>query len=401
MVKFPNFQDPQFLDASAPGGLNPAMALITSSFGAMGSGAWAAPGLIAPDAMVVTFSGMTANVSLPSPWGLITSGGIRVHAHGTQTGQDTQAYTVNFTSLIPGTGSLTAYLAATVTSIQQAPFPVPGPPPGQPAYDPVFVPAVGYASNTYTVALSAVTGGLDNISVFELFRTTLTAGQTGMTSVSPQFQVRAPLRRAWPPSYQSSGGTLVASQAQQVIYPLSPGLTFTLPLASGAGGLAFGFSNSTTGTCTIAAAGSDGLHALGKMGSASGSSLVIPAGGSIVMWGDANLSAWRMIGGDVDFSPQSLGTIGYRYLPNGLVLMWGATGLTTTGVGVANFLVNLPLTLPNNSLWALANWGGVSPPRDGSSAAATQYNASQIEITIDSANASPNTYGVVWVALGN
>jgi hypothetical protein len=393
MVKYPNFTDPQFLDAAAPGGLNPAMSLIAASFGAIGSGVWAAPGLLAPDAMVVTFSGMTANVSLPSPWGVVTSGGIRVHAHGTQTGQDTQAYTVNFTSLIPSTGSLTAYLAATITTINQTAFPVPGPPPGQPAYDPLYVPSVGYASNTYTVALSAVTGGIDNISTFELFRTTLSASQTGLVSVSPVGQMRAPDRRAWPPSYQTSGGALVASQAQQVIFPLYPSLTFTLPLASGAGGLAFGFSNPTTGTCTIAAAGSDGLYALGR---SSVSSLTIPAGGSVVMWGDASTNAWRSIGGDVDFSPQSLSSIGYRFFPNGMVLMWAATGLTTPGVGNYSFTVTLPTPFPNAPFWAMANWGGSAPPLSGSVAA----TASGTTVVVTIASPAAAVYGITWAALG-
>lgn len=399
MVKFPNFQDPQFLDASAPGGLNPAMTLITSSFGAMGSGAWAAPGLIAPDAMAVTFSGMTANVSLPSPWGLITSGGIRVHAHGTQTGQDTQAYTVNFTSLVPGTGTVTAYLAATVTSIQQTPFPVPGPPPGQPAYSPTYVPAVGYASNTYTVALSAVTGGVDNISTFELFRTTLTAGQVSLSSVNPVGQVRAPLRRAWPPSYQTSGGTLTPAQAQQVIYPLAGGLTFTLPFASGSTGLAFGFVNAVTGNCTVAASSGDQIHVLGLMGTSSRTNVAIPPGGSIVLWGDGPTNAWRMIGGDVDFSPQSLATNGFRFFPNGLVAMWGATGLTAYTVGQNQFTISLPTSFPTLPLWSIANWGGNAPPLSGS--ISSTPSGSTVNVTISAITGQVGlNFGVTWFALG-
>jgi hypothetical protein len=94
-MKYPLFSDPQFLDASAPGGLNPAFALVSGTFASLGTAAWAGPGLSAPEAMTVSFSGMVATIGLPSPWGLISSGGVIVRAHGTQTGMDTQTYSVN------------------------------------------------------------------------------------------------------------------------------------------------------------------------------------------------------------------------------------------------------------------------------------------------------------------
>ena len=398
-MKLPNFVDPQFLDATAPGGLNPAMNLITASFAAEGSGIWATPGLLAPEAMVTTFSGMTANVSLPLPWGVVTSGGLPVRAHGTQTGQDTQAYTVSFASLVPGTGTVTAYLAATISTILQSPFPVPGPPPGQPAYSPTYVPAVGYAANTYTVALSAVTGGIDNVNTFELFRTTLTAGQATLSNVSPLGQVRAPLRRAWPPLYITSGGTLAPAQAQQMIYPLAGGLPYTLPYASGSVGLAFGFNNSSTGTCTVAVSSGDLIHVLGLMGSSARSNAVIPAGGSIVLWADGSTNAWRMIGGDVDFSPQSLSTNGYRFFPNGLVAMWGVTGLTAYTTGQNQFTIPLPTSFPTFPLWSLANWGGAAPPLSGS--ISSTPSGSTINVTISTVTGQTGlTFGVTWLAIG-
>ena len=61
--------------------------------------------------MTVGFTGMTANITLSPPWGLVTAAGIIVHAHGTQTGQDTTAYSVSFASLVPGSGSVTRPIA--------------------------------------------------------------------------------------------------------------------------------------------------------------------------------------------------------------------------------------------------------------------------------------------------
>ena len=94
MTTWPLFTDPQFLDANGTGGMNMAMGTVSGAVAAIGSGAWATPGLLAPEAMTVAFSGLVATVGLPRPWGLIASSGAVVRAHGTQTNADTQAYYV-------------------------------------------------------------------------------------------------------------------------------------------------------------------------------------------------------------------------------------------------------------------------------------------------------------------
>jgi hypothetical protein len=295
-MKIPLFTDPQLLDASAPGGLNPAFGAVSGNFASIGKASWAAPGLSAPEAMTLSFSGMVASVGLPSPWGVVSSGGVLVRAHGTQTGQDTQAYTVDFTPLVPGLGYLTAYLAVTITEIQQGPFPVPGPPPGHPAYDPNFVPSVAYAATAYTVALAAVSGGIDNVNTFELMRTTLMAGQVAVSGWSTAGQFRAADRDAWPPVTHGSGGILTATQAQMMHVFASGGVTLTMPPASGAGGLMFGFVNPLSVTGTVATTGSDLILGLGASGS---SSLVVPPSGSVTLWGDttnALAGQWQVVG---------------------------------------------------------------------------------------------------------
>ena len=368
------FTDPQILDASAPGGLNPAFALVSGSFASLGSGTWAGPGLSAPEVMTVSFSGMAATVGLPAPWGVVSSGGVIVRAHGTQTGQDTQTYSVNFAPLVPVSGSLTAYLAATVSTIQQGPFPVPGPPPGHPAYDPKYVPSVAYAATTYTVALSAVSGGIDNVNTFELLRTTLSAGQSAVTGWSTAGQARAADRDAWPATALASGGLLSPEQAQYMLLPAASGLTHTLPPASGAGGLMFGGTNPTTGPWTLAATGSDLIAGLGASGGAS--SLAVPPSGAALLWANAASGIWQLLASSPNMVPQEwtagnvsstsgatvsggvltaaplagsvtqqfsvqnatasgqavalgqfaalLGTTGYQKLPNGLIIQWGS-----------------------------------------------------------------------------
>ena len=302
-MKTAQFSDPQFLDAAAPGGLNPAFGLVSGSFASVGLGAWAAPGLSAPEAMTVSFSGMVATIGLPSPWGLVSSGGVMVRAHGTQTGLDTHTYTVDLGPLVPVSSTLTAYVAATISTIQQGPFPVPGPPPGHPSYDPNTVPTIAYAATVYTVALSAVPGGIDNVGTFELLRTVLSAGQTAVTGWSTAGQARAADRDSWPAILLTSGGLLSAGQAQFMLVPTVSGLTHTLPPASGAGGLMFGGANPTNGNWTFATTGSDLIEGSGTTGLAS---LAVPPSGAVMLWGNAASGLWQIIGFSPNMTPQQV-----------------------------------------------------------------------------------------------
>src|SRR5579859_1231886 len=100
-MKWPVWTDPAFVDAAGVGGLTAGFGFVCGSISALRSAVFAGPGLLYPEAMTVGFSTNSMTVGLPLPWGLVTSGGVIVHAHGTQTGTDTQSYSVNFASLIP------------------------------------------------------------------------------------------------------------------------------------------------------------------------------------------------------------------------------------------------------------------------------------------------------------
>ena len=330
-MKTPQFTQQQFIDATSSGGLNPAFGTVSGSIAGVGSGAWAAPGLIAPESMTVAFGGtMTGTIGLPNPFGIISSGGVVVHAHGTQTNLDTQTYTVPFGSLIPSTGSVTAYLAATITQIQQTPVPVPGPPPGHPAYNPGFVPAVGYATSVYSIALAAVTGGVDNVNTFELLRTTLTAGQSSVTGYTTAGQVRAPERNAWPVLPVTSGGILSPTQAGYLIAPTAVGITMTLPPASAAAGLVFSFSNSTSGSSTVATTGADTFAGFAASGT---SSFTLAASGSASVWANGLSGVYQLLASSQNMTPGVyLGRI--TVTGSGAVNLVAGTGrIVATGCG--------------------------------------------------------------------
>jgi hypothetical protein len=288
-----NFVDPQFVDANGTGGMNAAFNTVAGTFSEMGSGVWAAPGLLYPELAAFSFSGLNVQAVLNDPWGLVSSSGIVVTAHGTLTGADTQSYVTNFTSLVPATGSVTAFLAATVTQISQNSFPVPGPPPGHPSFNPSFTPTISYATDVYSVALSAVTSGIDNIHTFELFRTTLTAGQTQITAVNTAGWVRAPLRRAAPNVALNVGGNLTLPQTQYVVTPTVPGLTHTLPITSSAGGLYFQLVNPTSGNWTIATTSPDVFNGIVTTNS-SKNAAIISASGAVSLW-TAGSGVWTAV----------------------------------------------------------------------------------------------------------
>ena len=296
-MQVPFFTDPQFLDSNGSGGLNGAFSgAVFQSILSYGSGIWtAAGGLVAPEAMTVVFSGMVASLTLGTPWRLLTKGGLLVDAHGVQSNQDTIDYTVDFTPLIPATGSLTAYLAASLTTIMQNPFPIVGPPPGHPAYNPNFVPTVGYATNTYSVSLAAVTGQPDNANTYELLRTTLVAGQSAVTGFSTVGQSRASNRVVSTPNYITSGGTLTAYDAGKTITPTVSGLTYTLPPVTGAGGVIFYFVNPTNGNTTVAVNGLDLIVSNTVTGVAS---IAVPPSGSLALWGNPFFGTWHIRSND-------------------------------------------------------------------------------------------------------
>lgn len=174
----PEFTDGQFVNGSL---LNTAFGSVMADFGIVGSDLHTS-GLVSPSSLTITPSGLNVTVSAPSPFAVLFSSGFVVGAHGTTAGADTSSYTVNLASLVPGSGSVTAYIVARYTQIGENLVTVVGPPPGQPDYNPNFNPFEFYSTQRDSLTIVATTTAPDNATSFELCRIALTAGQNSITS---------------------------------------------------------------------------------------------------------------------------------------------------------------------------------------------------------------------------
>jgi hypothetical protein len=284
-MQVPNFVDPQFVDANGVGGFNASFGTVSGSIASLTSGLYTTPGLIAPEAMGVSFSGLVATVNLPLPWALLTSGARRVEAHGTQTGLDTQTYVVNFAPLLPSSGFINVWMAASATTIQQNPFALVGPPNGQPSYNPQFQPSVAYATTVDTVSVFATTTPPDNVNIFTLLSLQLTAEDNFPTYMSASGQIRAALLKA-DPGQTIAAGVLTPQQAQIVLQPAAAGQANTLPLSSVCAGLTFQMFNASVSGWTISASGSDRISVIA--GAAPFPSIGIAASGAMTFWTTGN-----------------------------------------------------------------------------------------------------------------
>ena len=186
-MEIPQISSFQFLDETA---FNDAVLTLFDNNTLMGSVLFS-PGLVNPAGMEVSTNGLQVTVTLPSPIAALFSNGVLALAHGTVSNADTDSYQVDFTSLVPATGSVTAYVTASLTTIDQNPFTITGPPVGHPDYDPTFSPFQAQATAQYSLALAATTTAPDNQTVMELGRFTLSAGQTTLPAIDTSYQVQA------------------------------------------------------------------------------------------------------------------------------------------------------------------------------------------------------------------
>jgi hypothetical protein len=138
-------------------------------------------GLLNPASLVFTPSLLTIQVQMPLPFLVLFGTGHLVPAHGLVNDADTSTTTVSLAGLVPGSGSVTAYVVASVTTIGQSLTTVIGPPPGHPDYDPTFSPFEFDTITQDTIALTATLSAPDNATTFELCRVTLSVGQSTIT----------------------------------------------------------------------------------------------------------------------------------------------------------------------------------------------------------------------------
>jgi hypothetical protein len=237
-MQYPQFSDSEFLSAAV---LNAAASVTANSADEIGL-ALHTPGLANAGALTINPSGLTITITAGSSFRVLFSSGVIAGANGTSNGSTTNVYTVNLASLVPGSGSVAVYVVATLTTIQQGAYQVVGPPPGHPDYDPTFAPYTAYSSVLNSLVISGTTTPPDNMATIEIFRLTLNAGQTSITSVNTLFQQRvgALLSR----NQEVLSQDLAAGAAATNVGTLGGVLTGTLPNP----GLAAGAASSNIGT---------------------------------------------------------------------------------------------------------------------------------------------------------
>ena len=299
----PNFSPMQFLDAAGVGGINAAFGSVTNSIQAVLSAMAATPGWVRPGNISTPApTGLLLGITIPTTVALVTgstsSKGLCI-AHGVLNGQDTQTYTANFTTLVPGVGSATVYLLASGAKIQQDYVPIPGPPPGHPSYNPNFVPTYSYANIVDSIAVFSSGGPADNINTFEIGRFTLAAGATGISAASFQTSSRMRAGVHWnrDPYYVAGPGTIADTQASYTIVNVAAtGITTTLPAAAVSSFQTIPFVNSSAYNWIIAA-GVGGFSGMWGAAPDTGSvtNITVRPSGSLMLWCDG--AAWWAIGG--------------------------------------------------------------------------------------------------------
>ena len=186
-MKLANFSSDEFVDQTV---LNSAEALTRDSLLDITGGLHTA-GLIGASNLSFSYSGLNITVDAPLPFRALFSDGTLASANGTVDGESSSSATVDFSSLVPSTGSVTAYLVAVSGSVAQEAYSVPGPPVGHPDYNPSFSPYTAYSEQQDTLIFSATTTAPDNTDTLLICSTVLSAGQTTITTSSTTGQVRA------------------------------------------------------------------------------------------------------------------------------------------------------------------------------------------------------------------
>jgi hypothetical protein len=287
MSNTPQFGDYEFVSAAS---FNTAAGLVETSANDSRANTHT-PGLV--NAAFTTFS-RTADLVITTTFGASTrvlfGSGVIAGGYGTVAGAISSVYATNLAPFIPLSGNQTVYVIASPVTIGQSAQLVTGPPVGHQDYDPTFVPYTLYTNLIDSVAVSATLSAPDNSTAIELYRVTLTAGQSIITSVDLSHQVRA--------------GALL-SQSGEVV---PADLDRAYALLAGSSGQVFNVANAVTATEAVA---------LGQF-------------------------------------VNSLATTGYAKLPGGLILQWtylvGPFGVGTD----VGFTVNFPFAFPGNCLFAIA-----------------------------------------------
>lgn len=396
-----NLSSDQYLDAPT---MNYLAGTVASCFETLGTSTYST-GLIHPELASVSFSGLTASVSLPAPFGVIFGSGILAQAHGTTTNADTQTYSVSFSGVVPISGTIPVYLLASYAQIQQNPIQIVGPPPGNPNYDPTFSPYTAYQTNVDSLALAASTTPADNSTTFEILRGSVTAAVSGVAGITTAYQRRAIGVAASPPLVLNGVNTLTPGNAGLQLQCTVSGI-YTLPSAASCTGLEFSISCIASGASplSVQVSGTDTIYGYSASGSGT-TSFTQSAGDSITLGATTNgwqvlsqsaTSALQQIG--VEFTAE-IGTASWFKTPNsnsptGYFIRQIGPCSTSDGFGSIVFPMTFPNALIQNSWIVGVVYTGGGVANDTLAVNFSSVSTSGMQIVSSNSSSINGTYTV-------
>lgn len=289
-MQTPTYAKDQFIDDTL---LNGAAALVAADFMQMNNAAWQS-GLFYGGTLAVSTNALVATITASLPFQVMFTSGVLASAHGTTVGQDSQLATVDFTGVVPSSGSQLVYLAVAAATVQQGPQPLIGPPPGHPDYNPAFVPGTTYTDTVDSLIFFATTVPPDQNTTFEIARCTLSAAATGLPALDFRWQRSSAIygARSTVPFFGSV--TVNIGTAGATYVAVASGI-ITLPPASTNNGMVWRFASATSASVLVQAQGSDLIYGSAGNPSAGVGSLPLVQGSAIEVM--AILGTWQITGG--------------------------------------------------------------------------------------------------------
>jgi len=322
-------------------------------------GSMFSPGLVNQAGITFSPSGIVVTVTFASNARVVFASGVLAGGYGNTNGVINGTYSVNLASLVPVTGSVTAYILASASQVGQQATLITGPSPGHPDYDPTFVPYTAYLETLDTITLTGTLTAPDNLTTFELCRVTLTSGEVTIPSVTTSHQVISNVFNlmggAFPVTFNgvSSSGSIGSAYNGQFINVGGSATTQTLVAASTVPGMTVGFITSVS--FTLASAGGNIYGA-----SISTASIFVPVGGFICIQSDG--TNWRIFSSSLasgfpSSSPSvsTSGSINIAYA-NAFVNVGGSA--TTQTLVAASTVPNMAVGFIADSAFTLASAGG-------------------------------------------